>query len=430
MLLTSKTTRLEIYEGEVEAIDSDYSMKVKLIKVEKEELLTVDNSHYENLQREFEHLKNAKFVDNDQKAQLPVHIVLGSGEYARIKTRTNPLVGTEGQPIAEKTKLGWFAMSPGVEPNRSIRKLESLERRLQRKKLTEDYNAVIQHQKHNSIVEPATNLAKGNDFYIPHKEVVRKTAHSTKLRVVYDASGKASPESPSLYECLYAGPTLNNKLWEVLLRARSFPVVITGDIQKAFLQIRVRESERDSLGFHWRSNPQAEVDDIISGGCNVDDARKRKLEANDILGDATFNLHKWASNAKELDEGSVNKNHEEQTAAKQQFGVQPTETKIMGKTWNKEKDTLSVQIGHCGKSPTKRNILSRLAKIYDPMGIASPLLLQGKQIYREVCDLKLPWDAELIGKLKQSWEKWEETPYQAKGPCQERFCRFKNPSVA
>ncbi|XP_046853560.1 uncharacterized protein LOC124446735, partial [Xenia sp. Carnegie-2017] len=144
-------------------------------------------------------------------------------------------------------------------------------------------------------------------------------------------------------------------------------------------------------------------------GCTVEEAQKRKLEAIDILGDATFTLHKWASNAKELEEGSVNENHEEQTAAKQQFGVQPTETKILGTTWNKEKDTLSVQIGHCGKSPTKRNILSRLAKIYDPIGIASPLLLQGKQIYREVCDLKLPWDAELIGKLKQSWEKWENT---------------------
>ena len=30
------------------------------------------------------------------------------------------------------------------------------------------------------------------------------------------------------------------------------PVVISGDVQKAFLQVRVRESERDALRFHWR----------------------------------------------------------------------------------------------------------------------------------------------------------------------------------
>ena len=46
---------------------------------------------------------------------MPVHVVLGSGECAKIKTRSNHLVGTEGQPIAEKTKSGWFGMSPGVE---------------------------------------------------------------------------------------------------------------------------------------------------------------------------------------------------------------------------------------------------------------------------------------------------------------------------
>ena len=77
----------------------------------------VDNPHYNNLQRDLDHLKQANFIDVDQKAQLPVHIVLGSGEYARIKTPTNPLVGTDGQTIAEKTKLGWSFMIPGVRLN-------------------------------------------------------------------------------------------------------------------------------------------------------------------------------------------------------------------------------------------------------------------------------------------------------------------------
>ena len=117
MLLTSKVTNLNIYEAKVEAVDGDYATDVKFIKVEKGELLNVDNPHYDKLQQEFDHLKQAKFIDVDQKPQLPVHVVMGSGEYARIKTRTNPLVGAEGQPIAEKTKLGWFAMSPGVELN-------------------------------------------------------------------------------------------------------------------------------------------------------------------------------------------------------------------------------------------------------------------------------------------------------------------------
>jgi hypothetical protein len=84
----------------------------------------------------------------------------------------------------------------------SICRLQSLERRLQRKDLIEDYNTVIEQQKQQGIVEPANNEATGKIFYLPHKEVVRESAQSTKLRVVYDASAKASPASPSLNECL------------------------------------------------------------------------------------------------------------------------------------------------------------------------------------------------------------------------------------
>ena len=328
-------------------------------------------------------------------------------------------------------------------------------RRLKRKNLTYDYDAVIEQQHEQGIVEPANDKPIGKEYYIPHKEVVRESAQSTKLRVIYDASAKASPDSPSLNDCLYAGPSLQNKLWEILVRARSFPVTITGNIEKAFLQIHIKECERDALRFHWRANPLADVevlrftrvlfglvsspfllggvleahldhwkskapeavdalkkslyvDDIISGGNTVQEAKQRKSEATDILGDATFSLHKWGSNVDELDGESEGKDDgEEQTAAKQQLGVKQTESKILGTSWNKTSDTFSVLTGSRCESSTKRSILSRLAKIYDPLGIASPLTLQGKQIYREVCDVKLPWDTELKGTIKQRWEIWE-----------------------
>ena len=122
----------------------------------------------------------------------------------------------------------------------------------------------------------------------------------------------------------------------------------------------------------------------MQGGNNVEEARQCKSEATDILGDATFSLHKWASNVSELDgDGEQKDERGEQTAPKQELGVKPTETKILGTQWDKENDTLTVQMGSRSESPTKRTVLSRLAKIYDPLGITSPLLLQGKQVYRE-----------------------------------------------
>jgi len=46
--------------------------------------------------------------------------MLGSGEYTRIKTTTKPPIGRDGEPVAEKTKLGWFVMIPGSEFDHDI----------------------------------------------------------------------------------------------------------------------------------------------------------------------------------------------------------------------------------------------------------------------------------------------------------------------
>ena len=50
----------------------------------------------------------------------PVHVLLDSGEYAKIKTETKPRIGQENDPIAELTKFGWFLMSPGTEFDKNI----------------------------------------------------------------------------------------------------------------------------------------------------------------------------------------------------------------------------------------------------------------------------------------------------------------------
>ncbi len=56
---------------------------------------------------------------------------------------------------------------------------------------------------------------------------------------------------------------------------------------------------------------------------------------------------------------------------------------------------------------TKRGILSKIARVYDPLGLVSPCALAGKQLYREACDSKLGWDAPLNEPLARRVERWE-----------------------
>ena len=100
MLISSQVTKLEMYETLVESLDGDFSMSVKLTKVHKGELLTVVNLHHQQLIDSYSHLRGVKIEDLDSKEELPVHVVLGSGEYAGIKTETKPHIGRDGKPIA------------------------------------------------------------------------------------------------------------------------------------------------------------------------------------------------------------------------------------------------------------------------------------------------------------------------------------------
>ena len=49
-----------------------------------------------------------------------------------------------------------------------------------------------------------------------------------------------------------------------------------------------------------------------------------------------------------------------------------------------------------------------MAQVYDPLGIVSPLTLQGKQIYRDICSEKLLWDVTLSKTLSDRWNSWNE----------------------
>ena len=139
----------------------------------------------------------------------------------------------------------------GTNEANSQRRLRALVSKLKNTRKFEQYDDVIQEQLKDGVIEPIPDSPEGREFYIPHKGVFRDTAQSTKLRVVYDASERPFKDSLSLNDCLEVGPPLQNKLWSVLVRGSFHPFCLSGDLWKAFLQVRIRKSHRDVLRFHW-----------------------------------------------------------------------------------------------------------------------------------------------------------------------------------
>ena len=113
------------------------------------------------------------------------------------------------------------------------------------------YDSVIKEQLELGVVVPVGNDESGANrmHYMPHHVVVRQDKATTKLRVVYDASAKSV--GLSLNDCLFVGPSLNMKIFDILLRFRMYPIIIVTDIEKAFLMVSVTETDEDALRFLW-----------------------------------------------------------------------------------------------------------------------------------------------------------------------------------
>ena len=73
---------------------------------------------------------------------------------------------------------------------------------------------------------------------------------------------------------------------------------------------------------------------------------------------------------------------------------------------DKQRDTFRVGIPTESQRLTKRSILKTLASIYDPLRFISPVLLIGKILFRNLCDLRIPWDNEIPQEIENKWVKW------------------------
>ena len=219
--------------------------------------------------------------------------------------------------------------------------------------LLKEYDLVIQEQLRNGVIETVSDLEVpeiGRTHYLPHHAFVRRDAKTTKLRVVYDASSRADGKGPSLNDCLHVGPSLSQLLFDILLRFRCNRSALIADIEKAFLNIEVDESDRDCLRFLWVDDLQKEepmivvyrfcrvvfgvnsspfllsatlrhhlqtyiqedpefvkkvleefyVDDFNSGEDSVEEGFKLYRKIKTRLEEASFRLRKWSSNSAQL----------------------------------------------------------------------------------------------------------------------------------
>ena len=139
------------------------------------------------------------------------------------------------------------------------------------------------------------------------------------------------------------------------------------------------------------------VENLVSSRTNIAEVENLKQKSVELFSKGGFNLRKWHSNIPSLENDNTNS---KQTYAKQLFSSNSAHTKILRLGWNKITEKINIEIPQfIERQITKRNELSDIASIYNPLGSISASYNIRKRIYRELCDLKIHWE-EVIADLK------------------------------
>ncbi|XP_026476370.1 uncharacterized protein LOC113381966 [Ctenocephalides felis] len=252
-----------------------------------------------------------------------------------------------------------------------------------------------------------------NGYYIPHF-AVEKESSSTPLRVVFDASAKNS-EFTSLNEILHVGPKLQTDICSILLNFRFGPIALTADIKQMYRNIWVRKQDRKYQKILWRPFPDAPIgiyelntvtfglssspfqairtikqlsrdecskysqsisrilendvyiDDVVTSIDSLDSAKTICEGLQTVLSSGGFELKKWESNNSNLRKLFSDSDVQNKHFSKSDFQMESS-TKVLGLKWDPLSDNFSFEIKLTWRKWTKRQLLSVIARIWDPLG--------------------------------------------------------------
>nr|CDJ94931.1 Protein of unknown function DUF1759 and Protein of unknown function DUF1758 and Retrotransposon domain containing protein [Haemonchus contortus] len=346
-------------------------------------------------------------------------------------------------------RLPWKSSCTTLPDNKSIalkRLYKVLETYLHDRDTLLQYDAIFKEQFEKGVIEkvPQEEPLEGTVVhYLPHQAVITPSKQTTKMRIVFDASAHYK-DKPCLNDVLHQGPLLLPDMVSILLRFRAHNIAIISVVEKAFLQVRLQEEDRDATRCMWvrdislpptkenivtyrftrvtfglntspfllastiafhldhmtSSSDMAKelkenlyVDNLIIGAENLEDALSKYYVAKDVFKGLNMNLREFWSNDSVFNYTIPCEDRS-----------QTDNPKVLGLQWNPQHDKLIIKgaLNPCG-IVTRRTVSRQLASVYDPLGFLVPILLPAKVFLQSLWKDEYDWDTPLSPALKEQW---------------------------
>ncbi|GFX71884.1 DUF5641 domain-containing protein [Trichonephila clavipes] len=112
------------------------------------------------------------------------------------------------------------------------------------------------------------------------------------------------------------------------------------------------------------------IDDVLTGAETLLEAKELKNQLINIFAKGGMVLHKWCGNNTELTEVSENCDFSDSS-----------EIKVLSVYWNPKHDCFSFRVKiDLHELNTKRDVLSTIARIYDPLGLLGPVVAKQPEV--------------------------------------------------
>ncbi|VEN50686.1 unnamed protein product [Callosobruchus maculatus] len=354
---------------------------------------------------------------------------------------------SENGQFVVKFPLKYSPQLLGDSQETAIKRFISLEKKFGNETFKILYSDFIHEYKALGHMTLVSTDSEETSYFLPHHGVLKESSITTKLRTVFDGSCKTST-GWSLNDLQYIGPKVQNDIYDILLRFRTYLFVVSADVSKMYRQIIMHPDHRHLQKIIWRDNPEQEfsiyqlntvtygtraapylaikcvqqlahehkhqfpdacqtilrdmyVDDLLSGSNDLDELKRRCKDIYAILESANFILRKWNSNNRDVISSFSNSTIENSVL---NIGDQ-TSCSTLGIQWVNTSDVLKYKIKDLSSENniTKRYILSIIAQIYDPLGLLSPAIILIKILIQELWSLHIPWDSSIPADLKGRW---------------------------
>ncbi|XP_047025541.1 uncharacterized protein LOC124634161 [Helicoverpa zea] len=281
-------------------------------------------------------------------------------------------------------------------------------------------------------------------YFLSHHAVFKEDSESTKIRVVFDGSAPTA-SGYSLNDILMVGPNLQNSLFSILVRSRQYKYLLTGDIAKMYRQVAVSPEDCDLQLILWREDESHPiqtlrlgtvtygtasasylstrclwqvgeecgdkliktiiqndflVDDVITGSDSESQLIYIQKALTNTLNSACFPLRKFKTNLPELFHNIVEINTKDKLTLSESSST-------LGLGWDPKDDSFHIPVrinsNNSNELITKRFITSQSFKIFDPLGLISPCIIQTKILIQNLWCEGIDWDQPVPDDLKEKW---------------------------